>query len=109
VSRAGYESCAEGSAEPVPRAWPTTLKRQRWGLALWANGALFSRPRPSRAAPCGLLMSSVSDPSAGAGLPDGQPAHERTELQRAGPLGRATARKQPPSGLQPRAASGLPA
>ena len=25
VSCAGYESCAEDSAEPVPRAWPTTL------------------------------------------------------------------------------------
>ena len=29
VSCAGYESCAEDSAEPVPGAWPTTLKRQR--------------------------------------------------------------------------------
>ena len=34
VSCAGYESCAEDSAEPVPRAWPTTLQPQRRGPTL---------------------------------------------------------------------------
>ena len=38
VSCAGYESYAEDSAEPLPRAWPTTLKRQRRGLALVHHG-----------------------------------------------------------------------
>jgi hypothetical protein len=38
VPCAGYESYAEDSAEPLPRAWPTTLKRQRRGLALVHHG-----------------------------------------------------------------------
>ena len=34
MSCAGYESCAEDSAEPVPRALPTTLTAGGGGLAL---------------------------------------------------------------------------
>ena len=49
VSCAGYESCAEDSAEPVPRAWPTTLTAGGGGLALVHLG-LFDLV-PHRAAP----------------------------------------------------------
>ena len=45
MSCTGYESCAEDSAEPVPRAWPTTLKRQRRGASSHGNKG-FSRPAP---------------------------------------------------------------
>ena len=44
VSCAGYESCAEDSAEPVPRARPTTLSASGGGLALVHLGLSSQEP-----------------------------------------------------------------
>ena len=75
----GYESYAEDSAEPVPGAWPTALKRQRRRPARFNTSFFGAIPYRSRRR--GLRFSSVSDPSAGAGLPEGLKAHGQSGLQ----------------------------
>jgi len=79
VSCAGYESCAEDSAEPVPRARPTTLNAS--GGAQCCLNTSFFGAIPPRSWRRGLRFSSVSDPSAGAGLPDSQTAPGQSGLQ----------------------------
>ena len=79
MSCAGYESYAEDSAEPVPRARPTTLNAS--GGAQCCLNTSFFGAIPPRSWRRGLRFSSVSDPSAGAGLPEGLKAHGQSGLQ----------------------------